>query len=488
MDQRQQNNETAPDAGGAGTGTLGFEIRHRTVNRRQPNTVADSAHRLFNNAALLPSMIRKPRLIGLWLATARRAQIALGLALLVLVFAPPPALSVVSDRLYPPVFERQNVFERLFEGRRTEANPLREVRYRQFLTGVWILGLSPFLVLLLQHIPVSVRLGRDEAQRLIKSAEQLATTDPERSARLYQTAQGLMLDAEHARASASNPTQVISRAGSPAKTPTRVGTVNRYRVDSAIGSGGMGVVYAGTDTLLKRPVALKQLFSHLVDDTEHSERFRQEALALASLTHPHIVTIYDLIEHNGHFWIIMELLTGGSLADLISSQGGLPVKRCVEITCAIAGGLDYAHERGIVHRDIKPMNVLFSSDGEPKLTDFGNAKLSESVVHTREGLMMGSPAFMSPEQVDGSLIDLRTDIYSLGITLYQMLTGEVPFEGELSSLLAQHVHKPPRPPSELNPTVSAQLDTVLLTMLAKLPSDRYQSCKETIAALLAATV
>ena len=132
------------------------------------------------------------------------------------------------------------------------------------------------------------------------------------------------------------------------------------------------------------------------------------------------------------------------------------------------------------------MNILFMADGQPKLTDFGNAKLNESIVHTREGLMMGSPAFMSPEQVDGTPIDMRTDIYSLGITLYQMLSGKVPFEGELSSLLAQHVNKAPQPPSELNPAVSADLDAVVLTMLAKAPSDRYQDCKDTIAALRSA--
>ncbi|NIW24564.1 MAG: protein kinase, partial [Gammaproteobacteria bacterium] len=366
-----------------------------------------------------------------------------------------------------------------------EENPLREVRYGQFLEGAWILGLSPFLILLLQHISIAVGLGREEARRLIAAAERVARSDPEQSAHLYRTAQGLMLDAERPRASTGNKTQVISRSRGHAQAPSHVGPDERYRIDTALGSGGMGVVYAGTDTRLERPVALKQLFDHLVTDAEHLERFRQEALALASLAHSHIVTIYDLLEHEGHFWIVMELLNGGSLAEQIKAQGRIPVERCIEITCDVADGLDCAHAHGIVHRDIKPLNILFMADGQTKLTDFGNAKLNESIVHTREGLMMGSPSFMSPEQVDGSPVDLRTDIYSLGITLYQMLTGKVPFEGELNSVLAQHVNKPPRPPSELAPAVPAALDAVVLKMLAKAPEDRFQDCKATITALRA---
>lgn len=478
MQQRQQNSEPPPGVAAAPPA--------RASQAPWLSALIAGARHIADNTALLPSLIRKPRLVRLWLTSARRAQFSLGLALLVLVFMAPPMLGAISSKLYPPIYERQNVFERLIEGRRTEANPLRETRYGQFLAGIWILGLSPFLVLLLQHVSVAVGLGREEARRLIAAAERLSRTDPEHSARLYRTAQGLMLDADRPRPDTGNKTQVISRSRGHTQAPSHVGPDERYRIDTALGSGGMGVVYAGTDTRLERPVALKQLFDHLVTDTDHLERFRQEALALASLAHPHIVTIYDLIEHDGHFWIVMELLDGGSLAEQIKRQSHLPVGRCIDIACAVAEGLDCAHAHGIVHRDIKPLNILFMSDGQPKLTDFGNAKLNESIVHTREGLMMGSPSFMSPEQVDGSPIDLRTDIYSLGITLYQMLTGKVPFEGELNSVLAQHVNKPPRPPSELVSTVPAEIDDVVLKMLAKAPEDRFQDCKAAIAALRAA--
>ncbi|MFQ6007051.1 MAG: serine/threonine-protein kinase, partial [Woeseia sp.] len=144
-----------------------------------------------------------------------------------------------------------------------------------------------------------------------------------------------------------------------------------------------------------------------------------------------------------------------------------------------------AHQNGILHRDVKPMNILFTAEGVPKITDFGNAKLTESVVHTREGEMIGSPSFMSPEQITGKQIDQRTDIYSLGVTLYQMLTGKVPFEGEMSSILAQHVTKTPQAPGWLNENIPKALDSVLLTMLGKAPEDRYQDMDAVISALQA---
>lgn len=179
----------------------------------------------------------------------------------------------------------------------------------------------------------------------------------------------------------------------------------------------------------------------------------------------------------------MELLTGGNLAERLAADGPIPMQQCIAIVLDVAAALDYAHGRGIVHRDVKPMNVLFTAEGTPKLTDFGNAKLFASAVQTREGQLLGSPAYMSPEQITGEPIDARSDIYSLGASLYQMLTGNVPFEGDIGSILAQHVNKPPLPPSAHDAAIPANLDEIVLRMLSKAAKDRFQDCGELTAAL-----
>jgi len=229
---------------------------------------------------------------------------------------------------------------------------------------------------------------------------------------------------------------------------------------------------------------LKQLFTNLVQDAEHMERFRQEAVALASLSHPHIVPIYDLLEESGCFWIVMEILSGGSLSERIHESTAMSITDSVEIACCIAEGLGFAHSEGIVHRDVKPMNVLFSANGTAKLTDFGTAKLAESGLQTQEGLILGSPAYMSPEQSAGETVDKRSDIYSLGISLYQMLTGKVPFVGKSTGqILAQHITQAPEPPSKLNRKISEPLEEVILTMLNKKLEDRFPDTDSLISAL-----
>ena len=491
MDQPQP--EKHDPAVGDASGKDASPILSFSVNlRRLRSACASASRKLAHDVTVLSVMYRKPRLMALWLATARRAQVALGTALLALTLVVPPTLTWISDQLYPTNFEQDGFFQRVFDTRRPVANPLREVRYDQFLLAAWALGLGAVLILLLDHAPRAVSIGRKRAAALSAEAEKLAAVDAEQSVRLRRIADGLVIDddlmrdlatAEREARKVAAKTQVIARSRPRDERQTFVGADRRYRLDGALGSGGMGVVHAGTDTLLKRPVALKQLFSHLVEDKEHSNRFRQEALALASLSHPHIVTIHDLVEFDSHFWIVMELLTGGNLADKIAAEGSIPPAKCIGIVLDIAAGLDYAHGRGIVHRDVKPMNTLFTADGTPKLTDFGNAKLHDSALHTREGQLLGSPAYMSPEQITGEPIDARSDIYALGISLYQMLTGTVPFEGDLGSILAQHVTKPPRPPSAHDATIPASLDEIVLKMLGKAPQDRFQDCRALLGAL-----
>jgi len=464
----------------------------RVKTGRWARSVSTELRTFGQRSAQLPLLLRKPRLLQLWFSTAREAQVWLGIMLFLLVFVVPPSLSALSDYLYPLITSERKILG-IFTRTRVFSNPLRDPRYMQLMVGLWTIGIGLVVRQFINHIPAAILIGEQRAAVLSGTAERIALADPEESARLRRSAQDLLIDAQPenglAPIVATPPdlgvyrTKVISAGDVPVTETPHIGANQRYRLDKVIGSGGMGVVHAGYDTVLNRPVALKQLFGHLLQDTEQTERFRQEALALASLSHPHIVTVYDLLEESGHFWIVMELLTGGSLAEKIAEAATMDVRKSVEITCNVAAGLGFAHETRIVHRDVKPMNILFTADGIPKLTDFGNAKLTESIVHTREGLMLGSPAYMSPEQVTGDPLDYRTDIYSLGVTLYQMLTGKVPCEGETRAVLAQHVTQPPRAPNELNPDIPKALDAAVLIMLSKGPADRFQDADSVILAL-----
>ena len=193
--------------------------------------------------------------------------------------------------------------------------------------------------------------------------------------------------------------------------------------------------------------------------------------------------IYDFLQENGHFWLVMELLSGGSLNDKINQSSALSITEIIKITIGVASGLGYAHQKGFIHRDIKPENILFADDETYRITDFGIAKHSASSVKTQQGIIMGSPAYMSPEQAAGGEIDYRSDIYSLGVTLYQMLTGRLPFERDTASVMAQHITQTPASPSELNPDISDELGAILLKMLQKKPQHRFQSTDDLIKSL-----
>lgn len=259
---------------------------------------------------------------------------------------------------------------------------------------------------------------------------------------------------------------------------------NRYRVERILGSGGMGSVYLGFDTTLKRKVALKSLHMELAQgDEDQIVRFRTEAYALAGLSHPNIVPVYDLFEEGNEFWMVIELLQGGDLDQMIECNPPT-IKQAVAIIRAIAKGLDFAHNKNFIHRDVKPMNILFNEDKVPKLVDFGIAKGGESAhvaAKTQAGLSLGSPTYMSPEQAAGkSDIDRRADIYSLGITFYKTLTGAVPFTGDVSAVMVQHITQAPKAPCEINPEISLRLNAIVMKMLAKEREDRYQTLADFI--------
>ncbi len=258
----------------------------------------------------------------------------------------------------------------------------------------------------------------------------------------------------------------------------------RYRLLGRVGSGGMADVWCAEDTMLGRRVALKFLHDRFVQDEQFVERFRREASSAAGLQHPNVVGVFDRGTFEGAHYIAMEYVEGASLKDLI--ERGLSVGEAVEIVRQVLAGAKYAHAHGIVHRDLKPQNVLVDAEGRARVTDFGIARAGASEI-TQTGSVLGTAQYLSPEQAQGLPVTAASDIYSIGVLLYEALTSRVPFEGDSPVTVAlKQVSERPRPPSELNPAVSRALDAVVLKALAKDPANRFASAEEFEQALDAA--
>lgn len=257
--------------------------------------------------------------------------------------------------------------------------------------------------------------------------------------------------------------------------------LGRYEILNEIGQGAMGVVYQAKDPLIDRIVAIKTINLNLAEDEkdEYEGRFYQEAKAAGRLSHPNIVTIFDVGKSGDVAYIAMEFLEGRQLRDILNDQKHLPIEQILDLVAQIARGLTYAHEHDVVHRDVKPANIMVIRDGHVKITDFGIARMSFAAVRTQTGMVLGSPKYMSPEQVLGKEIDQRSDVFSLGVTLYEMLTGQAPFIGEnLNAIMYQTLNAIPAPPSSLNRDVPEMLNFIVAKALAKDLADRYQNARE----------
>ncbi|MFZ5824988.1 MAG: Stk1 family PASTA domain-containing Ser/Thr kinase [Bacillota bacterium] len=251
---------------------------------------------------------------------------------------------------------------------------------------------------------------------------------------------------------------------------------NRYRMEERIGGGGMALVYRAYDLQLGREVAVKVLRGQFGSDEEFVRRFRREAQNAASLSHPNVVQIYDVGEEHDVYYIVMELVQGKTLKALIQEQGPLPVVEATRIAIEILEALAHAHAERIVHRDIKPHNILIARDGRVKVTDFGIARATTTDTVTHTGSIMGSAHYFSPEQANGQPTGEKSDIYSLGVVLYEMVTGTVPFQGDSPITVAlKHLRDRVVPPSELNSEVPVELDEIILEAMEKEAEDRYES-------------
>ena len=269
-------------------------------------------------------------------------------------------------------------------------------------------------------------------------------------------------------------------------------TLGKYRLVEKLGQGGMAQVYKAYQPDLDRYVAIKILHPHLTGDEDFAERFRREARAVAALEHPHIVRVYDFDADEGVAFLVMEHLEGVSLKshlhDLDCREERMDLEEVVRIVGALTDALDHAHQQGVIHRDLKPSNVFITTNGRPVLTDFGIARMVDMATITESGGTLGTPAYMSPEQGQGESGDARSDIYALGVLLYQLCTGRVPFDADTPyAVILKHITAPLPPPRSICPELPESVERVILKALAKDPDDRFQSASEMGRALRAAS-
>jgi len=250
---------------------------------------------------------------------------------------------------------------------------------------------------------------------------------------------------------------------------------DRYEVEEQVGAGGMSSVYRAHDRLLERKVALKVMHQHYVDDPEYVERFRREARSVASISHPNVVTVIDRGEWDGRQFIVFEYVEGENLKQMIERRGPAPVATALELAIQVGQALSFAHQQGLVHRDVKPQNVLLNGDGRAKVTDFGIARsLNVQQGTTQTGTVLGTSDYIAPEQAQGQHVDEQTDIYSLGVVLFELLTASVPFPGtSFVAVAMRHINEPPPRLRDARPDVPLRVEAAVQRAMAKSPADRF---------------
>jgi tRNA A-37 threonylcarbamoyl transferase component Bud32 len=452
------------------------------LSKRFLNTAATTLHTTLSATKLAPGLVRKPRLVHRWLLTAHWAQLILLCALLLMPSLVPEWIDSIREGAAAPPTTTEKL-QHFFNQLTARQNP--ETYQEVSRTALW--GGSAVIVLFafFLQLPRAVSTASLAAQREEKQADRLNRRDPSQSLFLYRSALALTLDPQQEAklqnkiASIKKPpasniekTVIIHNTGDNAG---RHIIAERYRPTNEIGRGAMGIIYQAHDTLLERDVALKQLAPHLAHDPEFTERFVREARALAKLSHPNIVQVFDFINADSGIWIAMELVNGEELEHKLAPDTPLAMKTCIKLGIQLSNAMDYAHGNGVIHRDFKPANVLVTATGDTKIMDFGLARIAQSSKHTHEGTVMGSVAYMSPEQASGKDTAPATDIYAFGVTLYRMTTGKLPFNGDPQSIVAQHLSQTPVAPQQHNTGIPDELNTLIMQMLAKAPGERPSS-------------
>jgi len=474
--------------------------------------------RIYDSIWLAPKIVRKPKLFLYWLFSARWAQFALLLVVLSLPKFIPSIVDTQLEKLYPPITEKK------YFGivKYARPNPLLESSRQSARLILWTGSCGLVIFLLVLHIPQTLSQTTAMAQKRESEADDLAGSQPSSSVMLYNSALSLASDRNYEASiikKIKSIDQRISEKIYPQKTeeikilPDRtaiaetksieyrfkdssdiendevirihvdlesncIGPDDRYLIRNELGRGAMGIVYCARDRILGRNVALKKLTSGLGEDKDLIRRLRQEAKALARMSHPNIVQVYDFVQYFDQAWIAMELIEGKNIANHLHDNGGMRINETVQLAIQIADALAYAHKRGVIHRDLKPANVILSVNGAAKITDFGLAKIARSSVQTQAGSFIGSPAYMSPEQTQGKAANAYSDIYALGVALYEMLSGRLPFEGDLESVIIQKLTAVPKPLSTRDGEIPEELKRLIFQMLEKEPDKRPENMEK----------
>ncbi|PLX41440.1 MAG: hypothetical protein C0608_05760 [Deltaproteobacteria bacterium] len=438
-----------------------------------------------------PELAARPGAVMVWLIRSHLAQLTLIAALILMPSIIPAASDKVMEMLYRPVTEKVLGLLPV-----THKNPKLDTRKEQARIALQFgSGLVVFMAFWLS-IPGALKKSDELAVKIEKEADSLVKRKPLDSVILYRKALRFAASPS-VRGSISSKTKELDRllvdVGTADKTvvmsaPASERTPSeRYEILGELGRGAMGVVMKARDTLLERPVAIKELPPRIAKDKELLGRFRREATLLAKLNHPGIVQIYDFAEFEGNAWIIMEFVEGEELEAVLARKGKLAEGELLELSASIAEALSYAHSEGILHRDMKPANILISKKGTPKIADFGVARLSIAGNETKPGTILGSPIYMSPEQAAGKAADARSDLYSLGAIMYRAATGAPLFEGNAIEVIAKVLNKEPLPLRELSPKITESTADLIMSMLAKEPEKRPTDVTQKLVSLKRAT-